>query len=148
MSYNFSDEQTNRFAAFLDHQRICIISTVASQGVWAIPVRYSPLPETSSSSTKLVIDCLVPRWSDVAHHLDQDSSVVVIVQASTNAGLRWLQIQGTAQPIEAPDWSRLLPRWANILQPDAFYQVVRVTPSRIDLINEDRGWGVQETLEW
>lgn len=90
----------------------------------------------------------MPRWADVAHHLTQDPKVLLIVQASSGSGLRWLQIQGTAQPIEAPNWNRLLPRWVSTVQPDALYLVVRVTPSRIDLVDEDLGWGVQETLEW
>jgi hypothetical protein len=34
------------------------------------------------------------------------------------------------------------------VQPDVLYLVVRVAPSRIDLIDEDLGWGMQETLEW
>jgi hypothetical protein len=34
------------------------------------------------------------------------------------------------------------------VQPDELYLVARVAPSRIDLIDEDLGWGVQETLEW
>ena len=72
----------------------------------------------------------------------------MIVQASSGAGLRWAQVRGTANPVEAPDWARLLPRWASTAQPHALYLVVRLAPSRIDLIDEDLGWGVQETLEW
>jgi hypothetical protein len=92
--------------------------------------------------------CLVPRWADLGHHLMQEHAVVLIVQATSGTGLRWLQIQGTARPLEAPACDKLLPRWASTLQPDAIYLVVRVTLSRIDLVDEDLGWGVQETLEW
>lgn len=141
-----TDEQRKRMASFLAHQRTAVISTTGSPGVWAMPVWYRPDSDPSGSGG-LEVDCLVPRWADVAHHLTQDPSVVLIVQASSGAGLRWLQIQGTAQPVEVPDWARLLPRWASTVQPDALYLVVRVTPSRIDLIDEDLGWGVQETLE-
>lgn len=74
--------------------------------------------------------------------------MVLIIQASSGAGLRWVQVRGTAHPNDAPDWARLLPRWISTLQPAALYQVVRVTPNRIDLVDEDLGWGVQETLEW
>jgi hypothetical protein len=93
------------------------------------------------------VDCLMPRWADLGHHLMQEHAVVLIVQATSGTGLRWLQIQGTARPLEAPAWDKLLPRWASTLQPDAIYLVVRVTPSRIDLVDEDLGWGVQGTLE-
>jgi hypothetical protein len=112
-----------------------------------MPVWYRLL-QGASGSRSLEVDCLVPCWADVAHHLTQDSKVLLIVQASSGAGLRWLQIQGTARPVEAPDWARLLPRWISTVQPDALYLVVRVRPSRIDLIDEELGWGVQETLEW
>lgn len=134
-------------ATFLAHQRTAVISTSGSPGVWAIPVWYRPESGLSDRRT-LEVDCLVPCWADVAHHLAQECSVVLIVQASSGAGLRWLQVQGTARPVEAPDWPRLLPRWISTVQPDALYLVVRVTPGRIDLIDEDLGWGVQETLEW
>jgi hypothetical protein len=112
-----------------------------------MPVWYRLLPGTSGSRN-LEVDCLVPRWADVAHHLAQAAKVLLIVQASAEAGLRWLQIQGTARPVETPDWFRLLPRWVSTLQPDTLYLVVRVTPRRIDLIDEELGWGVRETLEW
>ena len=90
----------------------------------------------------------MPRWTNVAHHLSEKAKVLLIVQAPSGAGLRWAQIRGTASPVEAPDWARLLPRWASAVQPDALYLVVRVAPSRIDVIDEDLGWGVHETLEW
>lgn len=141
------DEQRKRIGAFLTNQRTCIISSSASQGVWAIPVLYRTIPE-SSGNPEYRVDCLVPRWSDVAHHLTQDPRVVLIVQASSSAGLSWLQIQGTTLLVEAPDWFRLLPRWLTTVQPGTLYLVVRVTPNRIDLVNEDLGWGVQDTLEW
>jgi hypothetical protein len=143
----FPDERKKQFAAFLAHEQTCIISTTASQGVWAIPVWYSTLPD-AAGSPGLEVDCLVPHWSDVAYQLTQEPRVVLIVQASSGTGLSWLQIRGTAQPVEAPDWERLLPRWVSIVRPDALYRVVHVTPSRIDLVNEELGWGVQDTLEW
>jgi hypothetical protein len=140
-------EQRKRIASFLAHQRTGVISTIAAGGMWALPVWYRPHPRPSGSRD-LEVDCLVPRWADVAHQLTLDSRIVLIVQASSAAGLRWLQIKGTVQPVEAPDWARLLPRWVSMAQPDALYLVVRVLPSRIDLIDEDLGWGVQATLEW
>ena len=147
MRSHLPDERRERIASFLAHQRTGVISTASLSGVLAMPVWYRLNPEPSASRS-LEMDCLVPRWADVAHQLIQDSRVVLTVQASSSAGLRWLQIQGMARPVEAPDWSRLLPRWVSAVQPDGLYLVVRVTPGRIDLIDEDLGWGVQETLEW
>lgn len=143
----FANDRINRFTAFLAHQRTCIISTTASHGVWAIPVWYRSVLRNSRNPT-LEINCLVPRWSDVAHHLTQVPKVVLIIQTTSGAGLCWLQVQGMAREVEIPDWTRLLPRWASKVQPDSLYQVVRVTPGRIDLIDDELGWGIQETLEW
>lgn len=112
-----------------------------------MPVRYRPA-SGSLGGRGLELDCLVPRWTDVAHHLSETAKVLLIVQAPSGAGLRWAQIRGTARPLEAPDWAGLLPHWASTVQPDALYLVVRVAPSRIDLIDEELGWGMQETLEW
>jgi hypothetical protein len=147
MNSNHPDELKKRVRSFLAHQRTCIISTAETEGVWTIPALYRPVPE-SPGNPEHEVDCLVPRWSDVAHHLTQKPKVVLIVQLSPSAGLSWLQIQGTSRPVETPDWSQLLPRWAITIQPAALYLVVRVTPNRIDLVNEDLGWGVQDTLEW
>jgi hypothetical protein len=134
-------------AAFLAHQRTAVISAVAGQGLWSMPVWYRPAWRDTGDRA-LEVDCLVPRWADGAHRLSQNAAVLLIVQAPSAAGLRWAQIRGTASPIEAPDWDGLLPRWVPAVQPDELYLVVRVAPSRIDLIDEDRAWGVQETLEW
>jgi len=147
MSFNLPGDLHKRVASFLAYQRTCIICTAVSAGVWAIPVSYRLVPEPSASSQNK-LDCLVPCWSDVAHHLTQNPAVVLIVQTTPSAGLGWLQIQGNASLVEMPDWSALLPRWVTTIDPEALYQVFRVSPTRIDLIDEDLGWGVQGTLEW
>lgn len=112
-----------------------------------MPVWYRPSMDRLKKQ-RLDIDCLVPRWADLTHHLTKGCPVVFIVQGSSIAGLRWLTIQGTAWPAEAPDWARLLPRWFSTFQPDALFLMVRVIPKRIDLVDEDSGCGLQETLEW
>lgn len=112
-----------------------------------MPVWHCPHAGPSGGQT-LEVDCLVPRWADVAYHLAKDRRVVLIVQAPSSVGLRWLQIQGTVRPVETPDWTCFRHRMISIQYPDSLYLVVRMTPSRIDLVDEERGWGVQETLEW
>ena len=141
------DERRKRIALFLAHHRTGVISATAAQAMWSMPVWYRLIPGPSGDRA-LEVDCLVPRWADVAHHLSENAGVLLVVQASSTAGLRWAQIQGTARPVEAPDWARLLPRWVSTVEPDALYLVVRVAPSRIDLIEEALGWGMLETLEW
>jgi len=141
------NEQKEQIAAFLAHQRTGVISTTGKRGVWAMPVWYRLL-EYTSNSQDLRLDCLVPRWADIAHELNRESRVLLVVQAGAGVGLRWLQIQGEVQPVPEPHWNRLLPRWISTLQPDRLYLVIRLTPERIDLIDEEVGWGVLETLEW
>lgn len=141
------EERKERMASYLAHQRTGVISTIAKNSIWAIPVWYQPEPE-QARKRGLVVECLIPRWADISYHMTDGSKVLFIVQASSANGLRWLQIQGTASLVEAPDWKRILPRWVPTAQPHVFYSVVRVTPRRIDLIDEELGWGVQETLEW
>ncbi|UCC52863.1 MAG: hypothetical protein JSV68_02635, partial [Anaerolineaceae bacterium] len=116
-------------------------------GVCAMPV-WICLHCGASGSQTLEVDCLVPRWADVAHHLATERRGLLIVQAPPTANLRWLQIQGTVRPLKIPDWSCFLHRMISISHPESLYLVVRMTPRRIDLVDEERGWGVQETLEW
>jgi|GEM_PF-994755 len=148
MRSHLSADREKRIATFLAHQRTAVIGTGLGEGTWALPIWYRPTSDEPAGRRSLELDCLVPRWADIAHHLSQNTRVLLIVQAASGAGLRWLQIQGVARPLEAPDWTRLLPRWVSTAQPDGLYLVVRVTPDRIDLVDEDLGWGVQETLEW
>lgn len=112
-----------------------------------MPVWYR-LSDDPTSKQRLSVDCLVPRWADLTHYLAQECPVLFIVQGSSLAGLRWLTIRGTVWPVEVPDWARLLPRLFSTLQPDALFLTVRLIPRRIDLIDEDSGWGLQATLEW
>jgi general stress protein 26 len=147
MIFPLPDDQRKQFTAFLTHQRAGVISTTAGSGVSAVLVRYRPLG-CKSGNRSLKLDCLVPRWSDVAHHLAGEAEVVLIVQGSSGGGRRWLKIQGGAKLVESTDWTSILPNWFSTLEPGALYLVARVTPHRIDLVDEDQGWGVQGTLEW
>ncbi len=143
-------ERRQQIVSFLVHQRSGILCCTGSKridpGVWALPVWYRAALGTSDGAIR-PLDCIIPRWTDLAHELAEDSPVILIVQDFSGGGLRWLQIQGVSRPVETPDWPRLLPRWISTAQPDALYLVVKVTPGRIDLIDEELGWGVQATVE-
>lgn len=134
------DELRERMAAYLSKHQTCFLSTARAEGAWAMPVRYRSLG--------LEVDCLLPRWSDAAYHLEHDPTVMLVVLDTAAPMLAWLQCQGTAQPVERPDWEGLLPQGTlAIVPPDDLYLVVRVTPQRLELIDESRGWGVRETLD-
>lgn len=133
------DKLRDRIASYLDQHQVCVLSTCGPQGAQAMPVRYR--------HRGLELECLLPRWADVAYDLEQDPRVMLVVQDPSTPGLRWLQCMGTAQPVEQPNWIALLPEGTSTAAPDDLYLVVWVTPWRIDLMDESRGWGVQETLE-
>ena len=138
----------DQMATYLTQHRVGVLVTVGPEGAWAMPVRYR--------SQKLEVDCLVPRWAEVAHHLEQDPAaagpgtgrnVMLVIQGCHVAGLRWLRMQGAAHLVAAPEWDELLPWWVSNLPPGDLYLVVRVTPQRIDLFDESQGWGLRKTLE-
>lgn len=149
------DQLRDRMAAYLAAHSIGILSTAASHGAWAMPVRYHPLP-AAPGNHELEVACLVPRWADVAYYIEQDPRVLFVVHDPPPSLLpggiaggwsRWLQIEGTAEAVAAPDWSALLPDWASTAPPDDLYLALRVAPTRLDLFDEGRGWGARETLE-
>lgn len=59
----------------------------------------------------------------------------------------WLEYQGSAYAVTAPDWTELLPAGAPSGQAGLLYQGIHRVPRRIDLVDEGQGWGVRETLE-
>jgi len=150
------DQLRAQMAAFLAAHDVCILSTSGSQGAWAMPVRYRLLPATPGDCG-LAVACLIPRWADVAYYIEQDPHVLLVVHdplpsplpgGTTGRWLRWLQIEGAGEAIASPNWAALLPGWASAAQPDALCLALRVTPTRLDLFDETRGWGARETVEW
>ncbi len=118
------------------HQH-CLLSTGGSPGVWAIPVR--------CRSTGLDVECAVPRWSDPTHHLSDDPEVLLVFPDRGAPAGAWLQYRGRSAPVPSPDWRQLLPE--SIDRPEERYLVVRVTPDRIDVVDESSGWGIRDSIE-
>ncbi len=119
------DELRDRITYYLTQNQVCIVSTSGTLGAWAIPARYE--------SRGLEIDCLLPAWSDPIYHLEQDPHALVIVLDTQSGPCHWLQYRGIARLDPCPAGDR--------------YVAVHVTPERLDLIDERRGWGARETLE-
>ncbi len=145
------DQLHARIAAFLAAHDVGLLSAAGPEGVWAMPVRYRPLPGRG-----LAVACLLPAWADAAYFLEQAPRVLLVINdlpqsplpGETAGGtLRWLQIRGRADPIVAPDWTLWPARGTPTVPPDALYRAVRVTPARLDLFDERWGWGARETLE-
>lgn len=125
----------------LANQRVCIFSVNArgESGVWTIPAR--------CRSRGLEVECLLPRWADAAFYLENEPQVLLIFQEPGGAPLGWLQYRGCARLLTSPNWAELLPAEEGGCRPEARYVVAHVQPSRIDVVDESRGWGVLESLE-
>lgn len=128
----------DRFAEALAAGREGVLSAAAGPGnPFAMPVRYR--------SRSLEIECILPRWSDLAHLISEDRLPVVMIAGSAHS--QWLQVRGHAEPVERPDWEGLLPPLPGSLRPEDLYRLVRIKASRIDIFRPDAGWGSRETLD-
>lgn len=132
-------ELRERMIAHLSAYRTCVLASATTDGASMIPVRYRNL--------RLEVECLLPRWSDVAYYVERDPRVSLVIHATDSRALRWLQLQGTARAVDTPLWHDLLPEATNQTRLEELYLVVRVTPQRLELVDESRGWGARETLD-
>ncbi len=143
------DELRGRAAGFLGGHHWGVLSAPVPAGragrvTWAVPARYCPIPRDAGKET-LAVDCLVPRWADLDYLLGANPQALLVVPDMESSWLRWLEYHGTAQSVE-PDRSA----FAGVpgLQLDGRYLAIRILPLRIDLIDESRGWGARETVEF
>ncbi|MEW6142101.1 MAG: hypothetical protein AB1597_02950 [Chloroflexota bacterium] len=131
-----------RMRNFLSTNRVGVLTGSGTEGTWTMPVRYRV--------KNLELDCLVPRWADIAYYVEpypEVLMVVLVVLPSPGDPLCWLQYKGSARPLTNHDWKGLLPTGASENLAKDMYLVLRVVPERIDLFDENRGWGARETLE-
>lgn len=127
---------------FLSTNKVGVLTISGTEGTWAMPVRYHV--------ENLELDCLVPRWADIAYYVEQHPGVLMVILSvflSPKEPLRWLQYKGNARPVTSPEWSSLLPQGVSETLAKDAYLVLRIVPQRIDLLDESRGWGARETLE-
>lgn len=116
------DELRNRVISFLSQNQVCVIATSGAHGAWAVLAQYD--------NSGLELNCRLPRWSDSLYHIEQEPRVMAIIQDANP--LRWLQYRGIARIADSTDDR---------------YATIHIVPERIDLIDEDRGWGSRETLD-
>ncbi len=140
------EQLRDRIAAYLTTHGLCIVSTQGTAGASAVLARYHLAPGTVGTDA-LQVDCLLPRWADATYHLEQDPGLLLIIPDPQRDRLRWLQVRGAAQPIPATDWAKWLPERTSNSELEHRYLAMRVTPQRIDLVDEDQGWGISETLD-
>ncbi len=134
------DQLRDQIATYLANHHVCVICTVGAQGASAMPARYR--------NHRLEVDCLIPRWAEVAYHLQENARTVLVIVDEASDGARWLEVLGCARVLASPAWNGLLPDSVRRSVPlGDLYLVVRVTPQRIDMFDESKGWGARETVE-
>ena len=131
------EELRGQFTSFLSKHGVCVISTSGMVGIWAMPAL--------CVNRDLIVECLLPGWADINYHIEQDPRVLLIIYDSN---VRWMQYWGTARLIPAPDWGRLSSAAAPGVGLNDRYVAIRVAPQRIDLVDESKGWGARETLDF
>jgi len=119
------DELRERIIAYLAQNQVCVISTSGTQGAWSVTAQYQ--------NRGLELECRVPRWSDALYHLEQDPHTLVTILDGTSNSSRWIQYRGIAGIDDSVADDR--------------HATIHITPERVDLIDETRGWGARETIE-
>lgn len=139
------DKLQDRFQAYLSSHSICTLITQGMPNPLALIAKYFPAAATSDKT--LQVDCLIPRWADITYHLEQNPGLILIIPDLPDTPMRWLQYRGSARPLRPHEG--IDPAVSDALKGSVAeqYQVFRVIPWRVDLIDEDRGWGVVETLD-
>ncbi len=136
------DELRDRIIDYLARNRLCVVTSLTSDGTageWAIPARYC--------REGLELDLLIPSWADVVYYIEQKPQVLLIVQDAESGGIRWLQYRGVAKAVAPTDSLMLFSKTIPEKQLSGQFVMLHVTPERIDLVDDNRGWGVRETLE-
>lgn len=128
-----------RITEHLASQTICVLSTKGDSGSWSMPVRYR--------SESLQVDCLIPRWADVVYHLEQNERVILVIQSGLLGSGCWLQYLGEARLVGGELEPSLFDSFIEGSQSPHLYEVFRMTPQRIELVDESRGWGMRENLD-
>lgn len=128
----WSDQFVDQFAQHLARFDVGVLYV---PGASLLPVRYR--------SQRLAVECLIPRWSDLAYALEEQPVATLITPAGDPVS--WLQYQGLARLSDTPDWDELL-QDSRLPLPVGYLRIA-IQPKRLDLFDERRGWGFRETLE-
>ena len=134
------DQLRDQFFSSISQSRWCILCTGGPSGFGVIPAW--------KSSQEFELVCLLPRWADALYHIEQDPHVIVVFLDIQVNELRWLEYRGTARRVQRADWSGYGPSDKPWIRPDERYEAIAISPERIDLIDESKGWGMRETLDF
>jgi len=115
-------------------------TAVLNAGGYALPVRFR--------IRGAAVECRVPTWSGIGDRLTSDDHALLVLVEEGGRELRWRLIGGSAHLVANPDWEGLIPPETQRISPSYLYQVVRIEPRRIELVDEARGWGYRETMDF
>ena len=130
-------ELRGQFTSYLSKHGFCVVSASGMAVPWAMPAL--------CVNRDLIVECLLPGWADINYHIEQDPRVLLIIYDSN---VHWMQYWGKACLMSAPDFSRLSSAASPGVRLEDRYVAIRVVPQRIDLIDESKGWGARETLDF
>ncbi len=131
-------ELRHRLTTFLAAHEVGVLALGGEDATWAMPVTYR--------SQGLAVTCLVPRWAEIDIRLVANADALLVVPAVPGNAGHWLACRGTAQLCPSGTWPSLHPTLPTLIQP-TLYDVVELTLSRLDLVDERSGWGRRENLD-
>lgn len=133
------DALRDHIQTFLAGHQQCVMTARDGDSTATLLARYH--------ADGLCVDCLLPLWAEITYCLEHNPQVTLVIPPGDGDAESWMQVQGRAEALAAPEWHTLLPMQPAGMAPADLFRVVRVRPRRIDLIDERRGWGARETLE-
>jgi hypothetical protein len=107
---------------------------------YALPVRFRVCGQ--------IVECSVPIWSEVEELLEKVDEVTLVAIKKSESELSWVFLRGVAVVVKNQDWEYLVPPERSLVDPGDLYQLLRINPSRIELFDEQRGWGYRETADY
>lgn len=96
----------------------------------------------------LIVECSVPTWSGLSDLLEKIEEVTLVVIKNSETDLSWVFVRGTGRIIANQDWEALVPSEHGLVGPEDLYHLLRIEPKRMELFDEQRGWGFRETADF
>jgi hypothetical protein len=107
---------------------------------YALPVRFRVRGS--------IVECCVPTWSGISDLLEKSVEVTLVALKNSENNLRWIFLRGAGSVIKNQDWGGIVPSESSLVDPGDLYQLLRIEPKRMELFDEQRGWGFRETSDF
>lgn len=95
-----------------------------------------------------VVECRVPTWSGIGDLLEKKREVMMVAVQNFEPKLRWLFLKGAGSIVKDPDWDQLVSSQSDRVEMEDLYQLLRIEPTRMEIFDEQRGWGYRETADF